>query len=113
MRRQVTAVRQGDVLLVPIAPRKSGRPTRAIAPVNGRYILAEGEVTGHHHSVPARANIAFETDGIDAFLTVQQRATALAHQEHSSLTLAPSDYDVILQRRALPGSEQKVMRVYD
>lgn len=107
----VLAMRQGDVLLVPVSrDRVRGRP---IAPVNGRFILAEGEQTGHHHSVKADPHVEFIGDGIEAFLTVQDRPSRLTHQEHTAHSLSPSDYEVVQQRHVMPGSEQRVLRVTD
>lgn len=117
MRREAKAMRQGDVLLMPRSAdsrQKDRSRFRRIEPVDGRLILAEGEQTGHHHSVAARPNIVLMTDGIDTILDVQGRATKLAHQEHSAHTVVADEYDVILQRRVLPSSTtHRVVQVYD
>lgn len=55
-----TAVRQGDVLLIPV-----DRPTGKLAtvePENERLILERGEVTGHHHSVSMYDRVAMFRD---------------------------------------------------
>lgn len=104
------AVRQGDVLVVPIEPgRVQGQ---AVAPVKGKHILAEGEQTGHHHFVAATAGVAMFDDGIDTFIQTAQRAS-LQHQEHTALDIAPGDAEVIRQRRVMPGSEHLVHTVSD
>lgn len=42
---------QGDVAIVPIPTNITIDTTEEIAPVDGRLILQEGEVTGHHHAI--------------------------------------------------------------
>lgn len=42
---------QGDVAIVPVPDTIKIATTDEVAPINGRLILQEGEVTGHHHSV--------------------------------------------------------------
>ena len=86
----------------------------AVAPKKGRFILAEGERTGHHHTVKASPHVTFMSDGPAAFLSVQDRPAKLTHQEHDTLTIAPGDYEVVTQRHAMPGDEQqRVQRVWD
>lgn len=42
---------QGDVAIVPIPDSIKIDLSDEIAPINGRLILQEGEVTGHHHAI--------------------------------------------------------------
>ena len=42
---------QGDVSIIPIPKGIKIDRSDEIAPVNGRLILQEGEVTGHHHAI--------------------------------------------------------------
>ncbi|RXF72081.1 hypothetical protein [Hansschlegelia zhihuaiae] len=42
---------QGDVAIVPVPAGIAIARTDEIAPVAGRIILQEGEVTGHHHAI--------------------------------------------------------------
>jgi hypothetical protein len=45
---------QGDIAIIPI-PKEIGISTvQEIAPVKGRLILQEGEVSGHHHAIELR-----------------------------------------------------------
>lgn len=94
------AIRQGDVLLV---PRSKPPLATKIPPKNGRVIVAEGEQTGHHHSLPASAAVAFMTPFGDLQLQVTE-PTDLSHQEHHALPVEPTNYDVVQQRRASGGS---------
>lgn len=110
-------MRQGDVLTILVAslpatlsPRK--RTRRGI-------VLAEGEVTGHAHTIAAKDVVHFDaTDATRAaeqllasvglkvelgrehaptFLEVPTGAT-IRHQEHASIELAPGKYVVVRQR---------------
>lgn len=116
-------VRQGDVLLKPIsADQISGKP---VAATNGHFFLAEGEESGHHHCVPEQPNVGYIADGISAFLTVDASAkpAKLLHQlqtrkgwkqaDHDPHTVESGDYEVVIQRRVLPGFEHKVTRSID
>ena len=92
-------LRQGDILLIPI---KELPPVLKEAEAEaGRLILARGEATGHHHSVALSDRVAmFREDGSGSglFLSVTDAPTALEHQEHRALTIAPGAYEVRRQR---------------
>lgn len=45
---------QGDVSIVPMPASIAISTTDEIAPVEGRLILQEGEVSGHHHAINLR-----------------------------------------------------------
>ena len=84
--------RQGDVLLVPVTRVRGQR----IKPVQKRYTVAEGEQTGHHHAIPATANIEVFLSRDGMFVS---GTGVLEHEEHDSHQL-DGDYEVVLQRRA-------------
>ena len=100
--------RQGDVLLVPVSeiPKTA---TRAKAK-HRRLILAEGENTGHSHSI-------IDSDAVDLleipsqqemFLLVKEGDALLEHQEHATITVPPGAYRVIRQREYDPAGERRV-----
>lgn len=96
---------QGDLLFIrlPAAPKHLGK-TESVAPESGRIILAYGEVTGHHHSVPASAVIsAIRTEGV-TYLTLDQ-LTSVEHQEHAPIALDPGVWKVVRQREATDTDE--------
>ena len=96
--------RQGDVLIVPTTDKPEG--LSPVMPRSGRYILAEGEATGHHHSVSADVcDVATLADKL--FMTVAE-ATPLTHQEHGTIEIAPGSYWVIRQREYDAGKERRV-----
>ncbi len=93
-------VRQGDVLLVRtslIGRRTDLRASRIVPPVNGRVILAYGEVTGHAHAVEAGLAELFEAHDGARYLDVRDVAE-LCHEEHAAVTLEPGVYMIVLQR---------------
>ena len=103
-------LRQGDVLLVPTTGVPAG--AAKVAPDGGRLILARGEATGHHHSIKLADRVAlFREDGSGGglFLTVGGGdPAALEHQEHTTLAVAPGDYEVCIQRTYQAGMARRV-----
>ena len=98
-------IRQGDVYLV----RADGvKPEgKKVRPQNGRLILAEGEATGHHHSVDAAVCDLFSGDKP---VLVVREPTTLDHQEHGAIEVEPGTYWVVRQREYTP---QAIVRVRD
>ena len=102
-----THYRQGDVLLV----RVEEIPTDAVpvedGPVEGRHVVAYGEVTGHHHSV-AVADARMVKSAEDIYLEIMAETT-LDHQEHAPITLAPGKYRYVAQREYSPEAIRRVV----
>lgn len=97
-------LRQGDVFLSRVSRAPVGQPVAAEA---GRLVLARGEATGHHHSVPAAAATLVLDEGGVMFLTVEE-LTAMEHQEHAPITLEPGIYRVTRQREYSPAAIRNV-----
>jgi hypothetical protein len=97
-------VRQGDVLVEARAIPKGAEPVK---PDGELVILARGEATGHHHSVPL-AHAAMLAKGAERFLRVE-RATKLSHQEHAPIQLPAATYEVTIQREYDPISVRNVL----
>lgn len=101
--------RQGDVLI----ERVDAIPPAALpspATLQARWILAEGEVTGHTHSIDAEEAtlLLLELDNqMDMYLRVHT-ATQVTHEEHGPITLAPGDYRVGRQREYSPEDIRRV-----
>lgn len=76
---------QGDVFLVrtkkPTSLKKLNRTARGI-------VLAEGEVTGHAHSIASLDAILFEDENKKLYLEAVKEVN-LDHQEHATLTIPP------------------------
>ena len=96
-------IRQGDVLIE--SGTIPGGVTR-IKAKRGRLILAEGEATGHHHSVAEQDAQMFERDGT-LYLRVQTD-TEVEHQEHAAIGLPAGDYRVTRQREYTPEAIRNV-----
>lgn len=95
--------RQGDVLLTRVSAAPEGTP---VPPAHGRHVLAHGEATGHHHSVPAGAGtLTRDGDGV-TYLTLDE-LTELTHQEHAPIPLGPGAYLVTRQREWTDADEPR------
>lgn len=94
-------LRQGDVLLIPSTHssfrQPIGKQKAVVSSVAGRHVLAYGEVTGHHHSVPATAGSLTIDEGGVTYLTIEE-LTQVEHQEHADLVLEPGLYERRIQR---------------
>lgn len=97
--------RQGDLLIERTTAAPKGRP---VAPEAGRLILARGEATGHHHSVPATAAMLTLDAGGVMYLTIDQ-LTAVEHQEHAPIALEPGTYRVTRQREWTDADEPRMV----
>jgi len=95
--------RQGDLIIeqVDVVPADAV----SVVPVAGRYVLAEGEATGHAHTIEATPDVElYERNGVmylrvlGADETVREAArksvAELLHQEHAAHTLAPGTYRI-------------------
>jgi hypothetical protein len=95
--------RQGDVLFEQISPDPTaqiGIKTAPVAPVEGRHVLARGEKTGHHHSIPASGavmEVSADDPALEVYLRIME-PTAVVHQEHAPIPLDRGLYRVLAQR---------------
>ena len=65
---------------------------------DGTITLADGEVTGHHHSIyGGTATLVGEDNAVDQYLKVDEEST-VEHQEHNPVILPPGDYEVGIVR---------------
>lgn len=84
--------RQGDVFLIRDNQGTAGEPEQ----IDGDLILAHGEVTGHAHRIKNKAARAYNRSN-QRFL---RNATSvdLTHEEHGTITIAPGNYRIVIQR---------------
>lgn len=97
--------RQGDVLIqgAKSFPANAVKQKRA-----KRIILAQGEATGHHHSLEAdKADWWKQDEGGDQYIGVK-KATAVTHQEHGPIPLGPTIYRVRRQKEYSPAAIRNV-----
>lgn len=70
-------------------------------------VLAEGEVTGHFHTLSGQVLESVYND--ERFVEVKKNDAVLTHPEHDSLTIPKGKYIVLLQREVdLLGEVKKV-----
>jgi len=106
-------IRQGDVLLVRLdqAPgeflAETGRRLDPVHRDHGRFVLAEGEATGHAHVIESdevellQEDVQLlEPDRSPALYLVVHgtEPVSLDHEEHASLAVPPGVYRVARQR---------------
>jgi len=100
--------RQGDVLIIPIVAIPKG--VEAVKREDGRVVLAHGEVTGHVHAIKNKRAALFRDPKLAAiFMHVSGDAPVdLEHDEHSTITIPPGDYQVIRQVEYTPEAIRNV-----
>ena len=98
--------RQGDILLIKVS--SIPKSAKKMPAKHGRIILAEGESTGHSHSLDAsRASLYIEKND-QVFLLAEDDCT-LVHQEHAPIDVAAASYKVVRQREYQPEGIRNVM----
>ena len=80
-------IRQGDVLLTPVAELPTGATIR-----DNQGIRIEGERTGHAHQLVG--TVAVAEDGREFV----RGGNVLTHQEHEHVSTSPEWYEVTVQR---------------
>lgn len=101
--------RHGDVYIVRIDELPDGLKLKKTR------VLAEGEVTGHHHMLQgASASVeVYEQEGTDELIMqVFGDDVSVVHQEHAEVELMPGDYRVFVQEEHDP-LEQEMRKVAD
>ena len=95
--------RHGDVFLSPVksVPKK--------ATMLPHCILAEGEATGHCHSILETGAAELFELGDERFLDVTAKSATLVHPEHNSIQLTTGIYRVWFQREYTPSEARRVI----
>jgi hypothetical protein len=87
--------RQGDVGIFCVTPPKKLIPK----PLDPRgVVLAEGEVTGHHHRIKDPGVCALRAEGVAYDLVRVELGALLLHEEHAPISIGPGTYEVRIQR---------------
>lgn len=96
--------RHGDVLI-----RASELPEGAMPVIPGKrgVVLAEGEATGHAHTMDAETTTMYELNGM-RWIVVEED-TALNHQEHNTLIIPQGVWVVKQQREYTPQGIRNVL----
>ena len=82
---------QGDVLGYRIKTLPSG--AKKVTTKNGRIILAEGEATGHHHSIAATPEIELFEENGTLYLRAEEDCTVI-HQEHNPVGIKEGIFEI-------------------
>lgn len=98
----MTQYRHGDVGVFSAAIPAEAKQERR----DGDVILALGEVTGHAHRIRDRHVSTFTHEG-RRFMRVEKKS-ALTHEEHGRIDLAPGDYEIVIQREYTPEGDRRV-----
>ena len=84
---------QGDIMFLAVPRSEIPAKLTYIEPEGDRLIYARGEVTGHHHSIPASAGRIGLDEGGTMWATIEE-LTATDHQEHAPRPLPPGAYRI-------------------
>jgi len=90
----VNQARQGDVFLIRDDDQAGEQEPRE----GGDVILAHGEVTGHAHRIKNRSARTFNDRKRNRRYMRSNVAVNLTHEEHGTITIAPGNYRVVIQR---------------
>ena len=91
--------RHGDVDIVIVA----GVPKGAEMIYDGKkFTLAEGEATGHHHTVTTEERVEIWEFGGQRFMVVGDTGATMTHQEHKEQHIAPGVYRVDIETERDP-----------
>lgn len=112
------AIRQGDVLLIPVGSIPEGATEEVIS--GEEIVLAEGEATGHRHAF----NLRMDPGAVDMLMSGGQRyartggggatlyhgsASALGKDgDHAPVKVPPGQWRVTIQREYRWGEERQV-----
>ncbi len=103
--------RHGDLMVFELVDDHKMPDLKPVA----KQVLAEGEVTGHMHTVDASGLdigvlCSLEQDG-DVWFSIEKAELPLTHQEHSTITLPPGKYFATRQEEYDPNVQRR--RVMD
>jgi hypothetical protein len=94
-------IRQGDVMLRRVSSLPKG--SKQVEPTNGKFILALGEATGHHHRIEQTEDVhcfvANDNDKSRRFYVVDNPAMLL-HEEHEAIELDDGIWEQLYQHEA-------------
>ena len=83
---------QGDVLLKKVYGQINLNDSERETLKDKRWVIAEGEHTGHAHAIAESEAIVYHKDGKRYVLT--EKGFTITHEEHGSVTVEPGIYEV-------------------
>jgi len=84
-------IQQGDIIFVPV--EKIPETAKPAKPRNNKYILAEGEATGHTHTVEVSPQTKVFWDNNRLYLQ-NNFSVPVEHQEHKTLIVPTGNWEV-------------------
>jgi len=89
-------LQQGDILIQEIPQLPDG--VQLVKPKNGKLVIAEGELSGHSHTIIAekqKVNLySFTRDGVPELYLQVQSPVIIEHQEHREQTIPTGIYKI-------------------
>lgn len=104
--------RQGDVGFAQIDKMPDLSGLKKVSTRNGLLILAEGEATGHHHSIVMEPAIQDDVEMFEApngtLYLRNKKPVTVGHQEHDTITLPPGVHQIERQVEYDPEGDRRV-----
>lgn len=94
--------RQGDVLITETTINPAGTKQKH----GGKIVLAEGESTGHAHTIECKLADWWKADGIQ--IVALRRAATVSHQEHNPIRLKARKHIIRRQSEYSPAEIRSV-----
>ena len=95
-------IQQGDVLVFEASIPKDAIPIQA---KQGRFVLAEGEATGHAHVIDAIPGVSMFRLANTLFLSALSQVT-VKHEEHKPITIPPGTFRIDQVKEIDPYTEE-------
>jgi len=107
--------RQGDVWLYRLTEKEFSDRTRIAIPRDRKQgiVLAEGEVTGHHHKIRKGGRLYQDGRQNSVRLLSASGPVSLTHEEHETIELPAGKYEVRIQREYEPQAVSRQSYVRD
>jgi hypothetical protein len=84
-------IQHGDILIRRIGTLPDG--CQEVSRRNGRIIVAEGELTGHHHTIVAEGCRLLQLKN-ELYLEVTADQVEITHEEHKTLPIPKGVYQI-------------------
>lgn len=90
-------IQQGDVLFkkiksIPGNLKRVARRNNGFGA--GRYVVAEGETTGHHHSTIQECELFEDVNGTLYIRNASESPIIFEHQEHGAVEVPTGDFEI-------------------
>lgn len=106
----VRQARQGDIILNKV-DNVDFSNLKKLERRNGRLIVAEGEVTGHHHAIDdVNTDLYLDQHGTMYIHAKEGSVADLVHDEHDTIHIPEGVYSARIQREYHP---EEIRRVRD